>query len=394
MVLLLVVIYITFISLGLPDSVFGVAWPVVHLDFGVIESLGSIYTVIIAVTSGGVSFFAGSIIRRVGTGTVTAVSVFLTAISLLGSSFANNIYVLLSFSILGGLGAGAIDTGLNNFVSLRYKAIHMNLLHCFWGVGVTVSPLICAVFLKNGDWRGGYRTLSYIQFGIAIIVLASLFLWYKYDSIKNNGRPNLSSRNPKPRAIDAFKINGVVLSIGALGFYCAMEFLVGTWGASFLVNARNFNVSNAANLVALYYGGVMSGRLISGFASLKVVDKNLIRAGLAVALIGILILLFSKDSIGSAIGLFVIGLGFGPVFPSTLHAVPERFGKELSADITGFQMGGAYAIGLVVQIAFGYTAPATTFNIMPYVLLACCAIAFLLSELVNKRVGANKANPS
>ena len=181
MVLLLVVIYITFISLGLPDSIFGVAWPLVHLDFGLPESFGSIYSVIIALSTGGVSFFAGPLIKKFGTGWVTAVSVLMTAVGLLGISFAPNIYVMIVCAIISGLGAGAIDTGLNNFVSLHYKAIHMNWLHCFWGVGVTVSPLIMSVFLKGGEWQAGYRTISFIQFGIAIVVFLSLFLWRKYD---------------------------------------------------------------------------------------------------------------------------------------------------------------------------------------------------------------------
>ena len=165
MVLLLIVIYITFISLGLPDSLFGVAWPVAHNDFGLPESFGSIYTIVVAIMGGSVSFFAGPLIKKFGTGNVTAVSVALTAVSMLGIGFAPNIFVMMAFAILAGLGSGAIDTGLNDFVSRKYKAIHMNWLHCFWGVGVTVSPLIMSSFLKNNDWQAGYRTVSYIQFG-------------------------------------------------------------------------------------------------------------------------------------------------------------------------------------------------------------------------------------
>ncbi|MBO7177509.1 MAG: MFS transporter, partial [Clostridia bacterium] len=173
MALLLVVIYVTFISLGLPDSLFGVAWPLAHVDFGLPESFGSVYSVIIALCAGGVSFFAGPLIKKFGTGIVTAVSVVMTAIGLLIISFAPNVYVMMLGSVISGLGGGAIDTGLNNFVALRYKAIHMNWLHCFWGVGVTISPLIMSVFLKDGSWQGGYRTVSYIQFGNSALVYLS-----------------------------------------------------------------------------------------------------------------------------------------------------------------------------------------------------------------------------
>ena len=387
MILLLVVIYITFISLGLPDSLFGVAWPLAHVDFGLQESFGSVYSVIIALCTGGVSFFAGPLIKKFGTGLVTAISVIMTAVGLLVISFSLNIYVMMLGSVISGLGAGAIDTGLNNYVSLNYKAIHMNWLHCFWGVGVTISPLIMSVFLKDGDWQAGYRTISYIQFGISLIVFASLVLWRKYDKKATEETTLDTETKESAEKITLKRIlltPGVITAIISLGFYCSLEFLMGTWGASFLINARGLSADKAAQMVSLYYGGIMLGRFISGIVSLKVNDRNLIRGGAGVLLFGV-IMLAIPNTITLYIGMLAIGVGCGPIFPSTLHAVPERFGKELSAHITGYHMGGAYAIGFVMQVVFGYVATATTFAITPYVLIAFVALTILMVEITNNK---------
>ncbi len=386
MVLLLVVIYITFISLGLPDSLFGVAWPLVHVDFGLPESFASIYSVIIAFSTGGVSFFAGPLIKKFGTGWVTAVSVLLTAIGLLGISFAPNIYVMMVCAIVSGLGAGAIDTGLNNFVSLHYKAIHMNWLHCFWGVGVTVSPLIMSIFLADGEWKAGYRTVSLIQFGIAIIVFSSLFLWRKYDKREPEQRLSEQAEIQPKEKISIKKIllsPGVITGILSLGFYCIVEFLMGTWGASYLVNARGMGADKAAQMVSLYYGGIMLGRFISGIVSLKVNDKNLIRGGVAILLVGVVLLAIPKE-VTIYIGMLLIGVGCGPIFPSTLHAVPLRHGAELSTYVTGYYMTGAYTVGFLTQVAFGYLATAINFEIMPYIMIATTAMMLALVEVTNK----------
>lgn len=384
MTLLLAVIYITFISLGLPDSMFGAAWPVVHLDFGLSESYGSLYTIIVAVTTGGISFFAGALIRKFGTGPVTAVSVVLTAISMLGISFAPNLWVMMVFAIVGGYGAGAIDTGLNNFVSVHYKAIHMNWLHCFWGVGITVSPLIMSYFLRGNDWRAGYRTVSYIQFGISLIVILSLVLWKKYDNSKQKEQPEVKEEKPKIKVKDILKTKGLIFGILSLGAYCAMEQLLITWGASYLVNNSSFTPSRAAGYISAFFGGIMLGRFAAGLLSLKVSDKNLIRTGIVCSVVG-MGMLFAKNDVALLIALLLIGFGFGPIFPSVIHAVPARFGVEKSADITGFHMGGAYAIGFGLQFAFGLVATRTTFAITPWCLIALCALCFAFSEITNKK---------
>lgn len=385
MISILAVIYVVFISLGLPDSLFGVAWPVVHKDFLVPESFASVYSIITGVCTGGISLIAGKLIRKFGTPNVTFVSILLTACGLLGISFAPNIWVMMICTVVMGYGAGAIDTALNNYISLHYEARHMSWLHCFWGVGVTISPLIMAQFLggDGGNWRGGYRTIAIMQFCIALLVIFSLKKWKKHDKTADNTIEENTESNKK--SVNIFKIKGVITSILSQGLYCSMEFLIGTWGASYLVNSFAASPDVAARWVSLYYGGIMLGRLISGFISIKADDKTLIRGGIITAFVGMLILILPIGT-ASFVGLLLIGIGFGPIFPSILHSVPDRFGKEYSADITGFHMGGAYAIGFAVQLAFGYIATATTFDITPFVLLTFIILLFVANEITLKLI--------
>lgn len=389
MTALLIVIYIVFISLGLPDSLFGVVWPVVHTEFGIAESFASFYSIIVAVCTGGVSFIAGTLLRKFGTAKVTFFSTLLTAVGLLGMSFAPNIIVMMIFAVILGYGAGAIDTGLNNFVSLHYKSQHMNWLHCFWGVGVTASPMIMSLFLTGeaGAWRNGYRVVSLLQLAIAGIILFSLRKW---QSVEKDCVGEAEEEAPGGGKItDILKIKGVLTSVLSQGLYCAMEFTLGTWGATYAVNVFGLSPDVAAKWVSLYYGGIMLGRMIAGFVAMKVSDRMLIRGGIILSFAGIIFLALPIGST-SLIGLLLLGVGFGPIFPSILHSVPERFGAKYSADITGYHMGGAYGIGFAIQLAFGYIASATTFKITPVVLIGICACLFGVNELTERIVRKNK----
>ncbi len=384
MVLLLAVIYIVFISLGLPDSLFGVAWPVVHIDLEVNESFASVYSIIVGICTGGVSFVAGTLIRKFGTSRVTFVSILLTALGLIGMSFSPNIWVMMLFAVVLGYGAGAIDTGLNNFVSLHYKAQHMNWLHCFWGVGVTASPLIMSLFLGNDgtQWRNGYRVVALLQILIAVLVLFSLKKWRSIEIEKASAEEEISEDG---KFIDILKIKGVITSILSLGVYCSMEFIIGTWGASYAVNVFALPADEAAKRVSLYYAGIMAGRMISGFISMKLSDNYLIKGGIAVSFIGMIILLLPLGKV-SLLGLLLIGTGFGPIFPGVLHSVPERFGIKYSADITGYHMGGAYGTAFCMVLVYGFVAVNTTFRITPFVLIAFCALLFALNEITLKKI--------
>ena len=284
-----------------------------------------------------------------------------------------------------GYGAGAIDTGLNNFVSLHFKAKHMNWLHCCWGLGVTVSPIIMSVFLDGeSTWRNGYRVVAVIQFVIALIILSSLKKW-NIQPANASESENAQKDLPKKSLFDLLKMKGMITSILSLGLYCGGEFLIGTWGATYAVNVIAISPDEAAKWISLYYGGIMVGRIISGFLSEKLSDNTLVKGGMTLAAVGmgILILPIGKTAL---VGLLLIGMGYGPVFPSVLHSVPARFGADYSADITGYHMGGAYGIGFAFQLIYGYVASATTFKITPFVLLAFSAGVLVATVITLKKI--------
>ncbi len=384
MTLLLVVIYIVFVSLGLPDSLFGVSWPVVHSDFGVAENFASYYSIITAVCTGGVSFIAGKLLRKFGTAKVTLFSTLLTAVALLGISISPNIVIMMICSVILGYGAGAIDTGLNNFISLHYEARHMNWLHCCWGLGVTVSPLIMSLFLSDaqGSWRNGYRVVAVLQLLITSVIILSLKKWEKIE--KDARREEAADEGSGAGLLDLLKIRGVIPSILSMGLYCGMEFTLGTWGATYAVNACSLSPEEAAKWVSLYYGGIMAGRIIAGFISMKISARALIKYSIVAAFLGIIVFALPLGKI-SLIGFLLIGIGFGPIFPTILHTIPDRFGKKYSADLTGYHMGGAYAIGFFIQLIYGFAATGISFVITPFVLIFICAGLFIANEIATQK---------
>lgn len=386
MILVLCVIYIIFIALGLPDSLLGVVWPVVHIEFGLPESFASVFSIIVSFGTSGASFVAGMLLRKFGTAKVALASILITAIGLVGISLSPNIVLMIIFSVILGYGAGAIDTGLNNFVSLHYKASHMNFLHCFWGVGVTVSPMIMSLFLggEAGSWRNGYRVVALLQVLIALSVIAVMRKWINAEKSTVLTEEEGEEKEEKG-FFDIIKMRGVPVSILSLGLYCSMEFICGTWGATYIVNVFSLEPAVAAKWVSLYYGGIMLGRLVSGLVATKLGDNKLIKLGIAFSVLGIAILLLPIGK-ASLVGFLVMGFGFGPVFPSVLHNIPERFGARYSADITGFHMGGAYAIGFGAQLVYGFVATSTTFKITGFMLMMLCGGLFLANMTALKQV--------
>ena len=372
--LLLIVIYIAFISLGLPDSLFGVSWPVLHVEFGIAESFASVYTIITAICTGGVSFVAGRVIRKFGTGKVTFFSTLLTAIGLVGISFAPNIVVMIIFAIILGYGAGAIDTGLNSYVSLHYKAKYLNWLHCFWGMGVAISPMIMSGFLGAGEgqWRNGYRVVALLQLAIAMIILATLKKWD--PAVEQEQRDSAKADMSMGQL---FRLKGLPTSILSLGLYCGAEYLIGTWGATYAVHEFDLAPEVAAKWVSLYYGGIMLGRIIVGFVPERIGDDLRVKCGVLISLAGIVFLALPVGDIALA-GLLLIGIGFGPVFPAVIHSVPDRFGSTYSADLTGYHMGGAFTMGYIAQLSFGYIAVLTGYGILPFILLGMILGVYIL----------------
>jgi len=384
-VLLLIIIYLSFISLGLPDSLLGSAWPSMYGAFNVPLHYAGFIAVIIAAGSVMSSIFSERLIRRFGTGIITAVSVFMTAAALIGASFSRLFIHLCLCAIPLGMGAGSIDAALNNYVALHYKARHMSWLHSFWGVGATLGPVILSAFLINkNSWNLGYRTIGLIQLGLCVVLFISLPLW-----IKNKPNENSAQHSPVKYS-KLFSIAGVKEVVFSFFCYCAIEMITGLWGASFLVIEKKISPELAARWIALYYFGITAGRFISGFITMKLSNRQMIRLGQLIIGCGIITLVLPFGNTTLLPGLFMIGLGCAPIFPSLIHETPKNFGKEYSQAIMGLQVGSAY-IGLTIMPPlFGWLASHLSFKIFPITLGIILIIKFFVVETLNKKVDNQK----
>ncbi|MCJ8006478.1 sugar MFS transporter [Lederbergia wuyishanensis] len=388
----LIIIYLAFISLGLPDSLLGVAWPAMQPEYGArLETAGLLFMTIAGSTIIS-SLASGIVIHKFGTGKVTFVSVLMTAAALLGFTYAPSLLWLVIFAIPLGLGAGSVDAALNNYVATHYKAHHMSWLHCFWGVGATLGPIIMAQFISEQNaWRNGYFAIAGIQFALVIILFFSLPLWDKVASRSNNVANEdkdaaNTSADENVRNIKPLKIRGVKLALLSFLFYCGAEATMGLWGSSFLVSVKDLPVEVAARWVSLYYGGITVGRLITGFITLKVRNKMLIRGGQIIALIGALFLLLPLTTIFSLVGFILVGLGLAPIFPSMLHETPTRFSKEHSQTIIGYQMAFAYTGSTFLPPLFGFIASHSTIKLFPLFIVLFVVSMLLVSEKLNKHL--------
>ena len=349
--LLLCVIYIAFIGLGLPDSLFCTAWPAIYGEFALPLSAANCVTLIV---SGGTvisSAMSARVINKFGTYTVTAVSTALTAAALFGFSVSKNLIWLCLFSIPLGIGAGAVDSALNNYVALHFSASHMNFLHCFYGVGVSVSPYIMSFALSGSSWRGGYRTAFIIQCVITAVIAFSRPLWKKSD--KNFSEEEKSVTLSFAQMI---KTPCVKSDLALFASSCAIECTCGAWSSTFLVESKGFSADVAAKTVAMYFVGLTLGRFLSGVLSSKISSWDLIKSGLIIVFSAIIVLLLPLKSSFAALGLFLLGLGIGPVYPNIMHLTPKNFGKDVSQSIIGLQMAVAYTGITAVPPIFGFLA--------------------------------------
>ena len=383
---LLVIIYMAFISLGLPDSLLGVAWPVMQSDLGApLDTAGFLFMTIAGSTIIS-SLVSGKVLKRFGTGKVTFVSVLLTAGALLGFHFATSIVWLFVCAIPLGLGAGAVDSGLNDYVATHYKAHHMSWLHCFWGVGATLGPIIMAQFISGqSSWRNGYFTISGIQFALVIILFFTLPLWNKVTR-NSHIAINEELEDSKGASFDDVKplqIKGVKLALVSFLFYCGVESTVGLWGSSFLVNVKQLHVVIAAQWVSFYYAGITIGRFITGFITFKISNLILIRIGQIIALVGAALLFLPLPSTFSLVGFIMIGFGLAPIFPCMLHETPTRFGKKHSQTIMGYQMAVAYTGSTFIPPLLGFIASHSTIGIFPICMVIFVAVMLLSSEKLN-----------
>ncbi|NOU68901.1 MFS transporter [Paenibacillus sp. LMG 31461] len=390
----LLIIYLAFVSLGLPDSLLGSAWPVMWQDIG--TSMGAAGIVSMTIAAGTIvsSLASGAIVKRLGTGKVTLISCVLTAGALLGFSISPSMLWLIIFAIPLGLGGGSVDAALNHYVAENYKAHHMNWLHCFWGVGATMGPIVMSGYIgDNGFWRGGYVAVSIVQFSLVVILFVTLPLWNRVAAKRKEERLKVSETTNKPELepvdsslnkVNILQIKGVKPTLIAFLFYCGVEMTIGLWGASYLVGPLEISAESAARWISLYYAGITLGRLITGFIALEVSNRVLIRYGQIVTIVGGIILLLPLPGTFSLIGIILIGLGLAPIYPGLLHETPARFGRDNSAKLMGYQMAVAYTGTTFLPPMFGLIASQISLSLFPIVVLVFLALMLISVEKVNR----------
>jgi fucose permease len=385
---LLVIIYLSFISLGLPDALLGSAWPSMYGLLNVPLHYAGFVSMIIAGGTVVSSISSEKIIRRFGTGIVTAVSVFMTAIALTGFSISRFFVSLCLFAIPLGLGAGSVDAALNNYVALHYKARHMSWLHCFWGIGASIGPIIMSTFLiQKNSWNLGYRTIGIAQLCLVALLFISLPLW-------GHKKKNETVKDDKPARLgQVLKIAGVKQVLAAFFCYCSIETVTGLWGSSYLVLAKNISPEIAARWISLYYIGITSGRFVSGFITMKLSSRQMIRLGQGIIACGIIVLLFPFGNITLLPGFFMIGLGCAPIYPSLIHETPENFGENYSQAIIGIQMASAYIGTTLMPPVFGRIAAYINFNIFPAFIGILLLAKIAMTEMLNRKIDGKKHAP-
>lgn len=379
--LLLAVIYLAFISLGLPDSLLGAAWPSIYQNFGVPVSYAGIVSMIIALGTVVSSLQSDRLTRRFGTGMLTAVSVAMTAAALMGFSCSNAFWMLCLWAVPYGLGAGSVDASLNNYVALHYASRHMSWLHCMWGIGASAGPYIMGFALTGGQsWNMGYRYIAFLQIGLTAILLLSLPLW--------KGRPREETKGEEAEAESGrglslgqiVRIPGVKEIMGTFFCYCALEQTAGLWASSYLVLHEGVEAETAAGFASLFFIGITVGRAVSGFLTIKLSDAAMVRLGMGIVLAGLAALTLPLGSGTALAGFILIGLGCAPIYPCMIHTTPALFGAERSQAIIGVQMASAYVGTCLMPPLFGLVANHISVSWLPLYLLAILALMYILHE--------------
>ncbi|MBQ2727296.1 MAG: MFS transporter [Clostridia bacterium] len=381
--LLLAIIYLAFISLGLPDSLLGSAWPVMRLEFGASLSFAGVISMTICASTIVSSLASDYMTHRFGAGRVTAVSVGMTALALLGFSLSDSLILLCVLAVPYGLGAGAVDAALNNYVALHFAARHMSWLHCFWGVGASISPYIMSACLAaDNNWRGGYFSVSVIQIVLTVCLFVTLPLWKKAAGDDSGSASEESAASVG--IIGALKIPGVPCILLAFLAYCGLEVTASLWASSYLVEFRGCDPETAARYASLFYLGLTGGRLLNGFLADRFSDRTLIRAGSAIMLAGMVLLMLPfASTIPAAAGLLIIGLGCAPVYPCIIHSTPANFGAKNSQAIIGIQMASAYMGSTLIPPLFGLIADFVSVSWYPLWLAAFTVLQIAMTERLN-----------
>ena len=378
---LLMMIYLSFISLGLPDSMLGSAWPAMNVSLnaplwgaGLVQMLISFCTIISSLNS-------AKLIRRFGTGKLTAISVATTALALLGFSLAKNYAFLLLMAVPLGLGAGAVDAGLNNYVALHCEAKHMSWLHCFWGIGTIIGPMILSAVLRvGGSWATGYRAVGLIQCAVSALLFATLGMW-KHGNIQQeeHGAKAL-------RVWEVLSLPGAKAGMVTFLCYCAVESTLGLWGATYISQVRGVDEATAASFGAMFYIGITVGRAISGFMAMKLLPKQMVRVGQALLALGCIFMMIPAGSTLSGIGLVVCGLGCAPIYPNIIQDTPVNYGAENSQAAIGVQMAFAYVGSTFLPSIFGALAGVGGYGLLPYFAISICVLMTVLFGIQKKIV--------
>ena len=376
---LLAIIYISFISLGLPDALLGGAWPTMHAEFGVPVSYAGIISMIISMGTIVSSLLSAKLTKFLGAGKVTAISTGLTAAALLGFSFSDSFWMLCILAVPYGLGAGGVDAAINNYAAVHYASRHMSWLHCMWGIGAATGPYILAAAMTGGGWNLGYRWVGILQVALTAVLFITLPLW------KNADAENESEGETKALSLrEVLLIPGAKEIMAAFFCYCALESTAGLWASSYLVMEFGVEEDTAAALASLFYIGITAGRGISGFLTYKLNDKNMIRLGQSVISIGLAAMLLPFGGKTAMAGLILVGLGCAPIYPCIIHSTPEHFGADRSQAIIGVQMAFAYIGSCFMPPFFGIMANHISAALLPVFLLALLLVMIFVMERINR----------
>lgn len=382
--MLLAVIYLIFISLGLPDSLLGSGWPTMQADLGVPSSFAGYVSMTISCMTVVSALFSPRLIRRFHTKWIVIASIGMTVLGLLGFSTSGRYWMLFLFAVPYGLGAGSIDAAVNHYVAIHYPSSVMNFLHCFYGLGAVISPAIMSMALRAAKWNQGYQWTSYIQMGILLVCVLSLPLWKQ-----NEGGAGEDDRNGAGIG-ETLKVPGVLLTLIAFFAYCSGEATCALWTPSYFAGTRSdLSPETVAAFGSLVFGGLMLGRLISGFISDRLGDVRLIRIGIFVEVIGILMVILPIPGYAiAAAGFVIVGTGMGPVYPAIQHMAPAHFGKRHSAAVIGLQMAFAYIGSTLMPMVFGHIQQAVGIGILPVYLLCFAALNIGLLEIAYRQISS------
>lgn len=383
--LLIAIIYLAFISLGLPDAVFGGSWPTMYQEFGVPVSFAGIVTVIISLGTIVSSLQSDRMTYKFGTGKVTAMSVAMTAVALFGFSISHSFIELCLWAIPYGLGAGGVDASLNNYVAVHYSSRVMSWLHCMWGLGAMTGPYILGFVLTGGGiWNDGYRTIAILQFVLTAILIVSLPLWKNRKTIVDEHGEEVPAQALSLKEI--FSITGAKEIMIAFFCYCALEQTAGLWASSYMVLHKGVAEEVAASYASMFYIGITVGRFVSGFITAKLNDKQMIRLGMSILSSGVIVLFLPLSEFIALAGFILIGIGCAPIYPCIIHSTPDIFGADKSQAIVGVQMASAYVGSLLMPSVFGILANHITVALLPMYLCVILVLMVVMYERLVKNI--------